>query len=213
MDNSQDELGIDNENNRTIFLRESDPFLPVIHSLEIEEEPLEGRLSAPPKTPLHCPHTFLKEGRWLFSPPPVLTAASTKLDNFRTKFSAIPHDTEECKNSPVFRKKATLPASLVIPVEEHPPRKRFKATTVTTHLNYNFQGTSEPSTTIGIEHFGVPPFLLVRPVTLPIGTEPTIWKPPPLLQIVSFPTPDLVKRLTTSHVSYVSSLDCQTFRK
>ena len=71
----------------------------------------------------------------------------------------------------------------------------------------------EPSTTIGIKHFGVPPILLVRPVTLPVGTEPTICKPPPLLQIVSHPKPDLVKRLTTSHVPYVSSPACQTFRK
>ena len=124
MDNSQDELGIDNENNKTIFLRESDPFLPVIPSPEKEEEPLEGGLSAPPTTPLQSPHTFLKEGRWLFSPPPVLTAVSTKLDNFRTELSAIPHDTEECKSSPVFRKKATLPASLVLPLEDHLPRKR-----------------------------------------------------------------------------------------
>ena len=213
MDDSQDELGIDNENNRTIFLRESDPFLPVIPSPEIEEEPLEGGLRSPPTTPLQSPHTFFKEGRWLFSPPPVLTAVSTKLDNIRTEFSAIPNDTEGCKNSPVFRKKATRPASLVLPLEEHPPRKRVKPTTITTHLNHNFQGTSEPSTTIGIEHFGVPPFVLVRPVPLPFGTEPTIWKPPPLLQIMSRPTPDLVKRLTTSRVSNVSPPDCQTFRK
>ena len=213
MDNSQDELGIDNENNRKIFLRESDPFLPVIPLPEIEEKPLEGGLNARPTTLLHSPHTFLKEGRWLFSPPPVLTAAFTKLDNFRTELSAIPHDTEKCKNSPVFRKKATCPASLVLPPEEHPPRKRIKPTTVATHLDQNSQGMSEPSTTIGIEHFGVLPFLLVRPVTLPISTEPTIWKPPPLLQIVSHPTPDLVMRLTTSRVSYVSSPDCLTFRK
>ena len=72
---------------------------------------------------------------------------------------------------------------------------------------------SEPSTTIGIEHFIVHPILLVRLVTLPVGTEPTIWKPPPLLQIVSHPTPDLVKRLTISRVPYVSSPACQTFRK
>ena len=41
MDNSQNELGLDHENNRTIFLRESDPFLPIIPSPEIKEEPLE----------------------------------------------------------------------------------------------------------------------------------------------------------------------------
>ena len=93
MDSSQDESGIDNENNRTIFLRKSGPFLPLIPLPEIGEEPLEGGLNAPPTTPLHSPHAFLKEDRWLFSPPPVLTAASTRLDNFRTEFSATPYDT------------------------------------------------------------------------------------------------------------------------
>ena len=213
MDSLQDGLGIVNENNRTIFLKESDPFLPVIPLPEIEEEPLEGGLNAPPATPLHSPHAFLKEDRWLFLPPPVLTVASTRLDNLKTEFSATPHDTEKWKKSPVFRKKAICPASLVLPPEEHPPKKRIKPKTVATLLNHNSQGTSEPSTTIGIEHFGVPPFLLVRPVTLPVGTEPTIWKPPPLLQIVSHPTPGLVKRLTTSRVPFVNSLACQTFRK
>ena len=81
MDSSQDELGIDNENNRTIFLRESDPSLPMIPSPEIKEEPLEGGLNTPSATPLHSPHVFLKEDRWLFSPPSVLTVASTRLDN------------------------------------------------------------------------------------------------------------------------------------
>ena len=174
MDSSQDELGIDNENNRTIFLRESDPFLPVTPSPEIKEEPLEGGLNTPPTTPLHSPHAFLKEDRWLFSPPPVLTVASTRLDNFKTEFRSNSHDTEIWKKSPAFRKKATHPASLVLPPEEHPPRKRIKPNTVATLLDHNSQGTSEPSTTIGIEHFGVHPILLVRLVTLPVGTEPTI---------------------------------------
>ena len=89
MDSSQDELGIDNENNRTIFLRESDPFLPVIPSPEIKE-PLEGGLNTPPATPLHSPHAFLKEDRWLFSPLLVLTAASTRLDNLRLNLALPP---------------------------------------------------------------------------------------------------------------------------
>ena len=102
---------------------------------------------------------------------------------------------------------------LVLPPEEQPSRKRIKPNTVAALLDHNSQGTSEPSTTIRIEHFGVHPILLVRLVTLSVGTEPTIWKPPPLLQIVSCPTPDLVKRLTTSCVPYVSSPAYQTFRK
>ena len=90
MDSSQDELGIDNENNGTILLRESDPFLPVIPSPEIKEEPLQGGLNTPPVTLLHSLHAFLKEDRWLFSPPPVLTVAPTELDNFKTEFSSTP---------------------------------------------------------------------------------------------------------------------------
>ena len=90
MDSLQDEVGIDNENNRTFFFRESDLFLPMIPSPEIKEEPLEGGLNTPPATPLHSPNTFLKENRWLFSPPPVLTVAPTKLDNFKTEFSSTP---------------------------------------------------------------------------------------------------------------------------
>ena len=164
-------------------------------------------------TPLHSSHAFLEEDRWLFSPPPVLTVAPTKLDNFKTEFSSTPHDTEIWNKSPVSRKKTTCPASLVLPSEEHPPRKRFKPNTVAALLDHNSQGTLEPFTTIRIKHFGTHPILLVRPVSLPVGTEPTIWKPPPLLQIVSHPTPDLVKRLTTSCVPYVSSPACQTFRK
>ena len=90
MGSSQDELGIDNENNRTIFLRDNDLFLPMIPLPEIKEESLEGGLNSPPPTPLQSPHAFLKEDRWLFSPPPVLTVASTRLDNIRTEFSSTP---------------------------------------------------------------------------------------------------------------------------
>ena len=105
MDNSQDEIGLDIENNRTVFLKESDPFLPVIPSPKIEEEPLEEGLKTPPPTPLHSPHAFLKEDRRLFSPPPVLTVAPTKLDNFETGFSSTPHDTEIWNKSPVVERR------------------------------------------------------------------------------------------------------------
>ena len=66
MDSSQDELGINNENNRTIFLRESDPFLPVIPWPEIKDEPLEEGLNrhglnTPPVTPLIPPTHFSRK--------------------------------------------------------------------------------------------------------------------------------------------------------
>ena len=154
MDSSQDELGIDNENNRTIFLRESDPFLPVIPLPEIKEEPLEGGLNTPSVTPLHSPHAFLMEDRWLFSPLPVLTVGHTKLDNFKTKFSSTPHDTEIWNKSPVFRKKTTCLASLVLPLEEHPPRKRIKPNTVAALLDHSSQGMSDPPLLSGLNTLG-----------------------------------------------------------
>ena len=212
MDNILDNIDLDIENNRTVFLKDSDPFLPIIPSPEIQEEPLEERLRTPPATPIHSPHAFLKEDRWLFSPPPVLTSEHARLDNSEIGLNLTPHNTDKRK-SPALRKRAARPKSLVLSSEENSPRKRVRPTTMSTPLDLNLQGTSEPSTSIEIENFSVPSFLLVRPVPLSVGTEPAIWNPPPLLQIVSHPTSDLVRKLTTSHISYVSPLACQTNRK
>ena len=66
MDDILDNIDFDTENNRTVFLKESDPFLPIIPSTEIQGEPLGERLSTPPATPIHSPHAFLKEDRRLF---------------------------------------------------------------------------------------------------------------------------------------------------
>ena len=103
-----------------------------------------------------------------------------------------PQDTVREKKSTALRKRASHPKSLTLPSEEHPSRKRIKLYTVATHLDSSKQGTSKPSTSIGIEHLGVHPILLARLVTLPVGSGPTNWHPPFLLQIVSH-TPDLVK--------------------
>ena len=106
MDNIQDDIELDIENNRTVFLKESDAFLPIIPSPGIQEKPLEERLKTPPATPIHSPHAFLKEDRWLFSPPPVLMSEHTNLDNFETGFNLTPHDTDKEKKSTALRKRA-----------------------------------------------------------------------------------------------------------
>ena len=143
--------------------------------------------------------TFLKEERWLFSPPPVMPVIHTQSevksssDSLDTTENLTPHDTVREKKLTALRKRAAHPKSLTLPLEEHPPRKRIRSNTVAAHLDCSIQGTSKPSTSIGIEHFGVHPILLVRPVTLPVGSEPIIWHPPSLLQIESHPTPDLVR--------------------
>ena len=97
MDDILDNIDLDIENNRTVFLKESDPFLPIIPSPEIQEEPLEERLRTPPATPIHSPHAFLKEDRWLFSPPPVLTSEHAKLDNSEIGLNLTPHNRQKEK--------------------------------------------------------------------------------------------------------------------
>ena len=77
MDCSQDSLGFDSELNRINSPRERDPVLPVLPSPNISEELLESGLNTPPVTPLHSPHIFLEEERWLFSPPPIVTVKTT----------------------------------------------------------------------------------------------------------------------------------------
>ena len=104
-----------------------------------------------------------------------------------------PHDTVREKKSTALRKRVAQPKSFTLPLEEHLPRKRIRSNTVAAHLNHSIQGMSKPTTFIGIEHFGVHPILLVRLVTLPVGSELIIWHPPSLLQIVSHPTPGLVR--------------------
>ena len=150
MDNIQDDIELDIEKKRTVFLKESDPFLPIIPSPGIQEKPLEERLKKPPATPIHSPHAFLKEDRWLFSPPPVLTSERVNLDNFETGFNLTPpQDTDKKEKSTALRKRAARPIFLVLSSEENPPRKRDKPTITTTPLNHNIQDTSDPYTSIG----------------------------------------------------------------
>ena len=119
MDYSQDLLELDSE--------ESDPLLPVLPSLDLPEEPLTDGLTTPPVTPLHSPHAFLKEERWLFLPPPVMPVIPTQSEvksssnSLDTTENLTPHDTVREKKLTALRKRAAHPKSLTLPSEEHPP--------------------------------------------------------------------------------------------
>ena len=113
--------------------------------------------------------------------PPVLTSEHTNLDNFETGLNLTPHDTDKEKKSTALRKRAARPTSLVLSSEENHPEKGLGLTQKQLFLIPIYLGTQKP----------------------PL---PAVWKPPPLLQIVSHPTPDLVRKLTTSCIPYVSSL-------
>ena len=158
MDNIQDNVELDIENNKTVFLKESDPFLPIIPSPGIQEKPLEERLRTPPATPIHSPHAFLKEDRWLFSPPPVLTSELTNLDNFETGFSITPHDTDKERKSTALRKRAARPTSLVLSSEENPPRKRVRPTTISTPSTSTYREHQDPPLLLRLKTLEFPPF-------------------------------------------------------
>ena len=202
-------MELDNENNRTVFLRESDPFMPILPSPERQGEFLEEGLRTPPSTPIHSPHAFLKEDRWLFSPPPVLTLENTNLDKSETKTDTTPHDTDKDKNSKTLTKRVVRPLSLILPLEGKSPRKRSRTNTVAALLGNTSVKRQDTPIMTDNTHSGAHPILLVRPVRLPVGTDPVAWSPPSLLQIVPCPTPELVTKLTNSHIPYVNSPACQ----
>ena len=206
-------MELDSENNRTVFLRESDPLMPILPSPERQEEFLEEGLKTPPSTPIHSPHAFLKEDRWLFSPPPVLTPENKNLDNFETRTDTTPYDTDKAQNSKTFKKRIVRPSSLILPSEGKSPRKRSRSNTVAALLDYTSAKRPDTPITMDNTHSGVHPILLVRPVRLPVGTDSATWNPPSLLQIVSRPTPELVRKLTDSRIPYVNSPVCQKYIK
>ena len=92
---------------------------------------------------------------------PTQSEVKSSSNSLDTTENLTPHDTVREKKSTVLRKRAAHPKSLTLPLEEHPPRKRIRSNMVAAHLNCSIQGISKPSTSIGIEHFGVHPILLV----------------------------------------------------
>ena len=198
-------MELDNENNRTVFLRGSDPFMPIPPSPEGQEEFLEEGLKTPPSTPTHSPHAFLKEDRWLFSPSAVLTPENTNLDKSETKTDTTPQDTDKDQNSKTLMKRVVRPLSLTLSSEGKLPRKRCRTNTVAALLDNTSAKRQDTPITMDNTHSGAHPILLVRPVRLLVGTDPVTWSPPSLLQIVPRPTPELVRKLTNSHIPYVNS--------
>ena len=198
-------MELDNDKNRTVLLRESDPFMPILPSPERQEEFLEEGLKTPPSTPIPSPHASLKEDRRLFSPPPVLTPENTNLDKSEIKTDTTPHDTDKDQNIKTLPKRVVRPSSLIFPLEGKSPRKRSKTNTVAALLDNTSAKRQDPPITTDNTQSGAHPILLVRPVRLPVGTDQVTWSPPSLLQIVPRPTPELVRKLTTSRIPYVNS--------
>ena len=157
MDDILDNIDFDIENNRTVFLKESDPFLPIIPSPEIQEEPLGERLSTPPATPIHSLHAFLKVDRRLFSPPPVLTTEHAKLDNSEIGLN-LTGNTDKRKKSPALRKRAARPKSLVLSSEENPARKGLDLPRHLPPLTSTYREPQNPTLLLRLNTLVFPPF-------------------------------------------------------
>ena len=97
-----------------------------------------------------------------------------------------------------------------------PPRKRKRKANPPTTLNPPEQPTKNilyHRTPTPIPTFALPPtqkrntpvrpLLLVQPVHIPVGKDTT--NPPSLLQLIVSPTPDLLHKLSTSRIPYVTS--------
>ena len=143
----------------------------------------------------------------------MLTPENTNLDKSETRTDTTPHDTDKDQNSKMLKKRVVRPSSLILPFEGESPRKRSRTNTVAALLDYT--SAKRPDTPIMTDstHSGVHPILLVRPARLPVGIDPTTWNPPPLLQIVSHPMPELVRKLANSCIPHVNSPVCQKYTK
>ena len=143
----------------------------------------------------------------------MLTLENINLDKFETRTDTTPHDTDKDQNSKMFKKRVVRPSSLILPPEGKSPRKRCRPNTVAALLDYTSAKRPDTPIMTNNTYSGVHPILLVRPVRLPVGTDQATWNPPSLLQIVFCPTPELVRKLTNSHISYVNFPVCQKYTK
>ena len=48
------------------------------------------------------------------------------------------------------------------------------------------------------------PVLLLRPIAIPLDHSIGYWTPPSILQVITYPTQDLIERLTTHRIPYVT---------
>ena len=48
------------------------------------------------------------------------------------------------------------------------------------------------------------PVLLLRPIAIPLDHSIGYWKPPSILQVITYPSQDLIERLTAHHIPYIT---------
>ena len=189
----------------------SDPFLPQPHSPTVEPEldTVDENLNT---TPLPSPSVTPEyQTENLTKPPHPYLEVDICLDAESTQILETP-------SSPLNGNPPLTDLSPIDPdiFASPPPRKRRRKTNSPTTLSPPEQPTENilycrPPTPIPMfvppppqkSDTPVRPLLLVQPVHIPAGKGST--NPPSLLQLIVSPTPDLLHKLKTSRIPYVTS--------
>ena len=182
----------------------SDPFLPQPESPTVEPEfdTVDENLNTPPppspsNTPEYQSEDFIKplhpyleagvcldtESKWILETP------TSPLNESPTLTELKPADPEIFASPPPRKRKRRNPP-------EKPSKNilyRRPPTPIPTFVQPPLQEKDSP----------VRPLLLVQPVHIPVGKGAK--SPPLLLQLIVSPTPDLLHKLKTSRISYVTS--------
>ena len=211
MDIDTNSNGNSNQVGNLTVLIGSDPFLPQPDSPTVEPEldTVDENLNTPPlPSPSVTPeyqtgnltkplHLYLEAGicldtesKWILETPPSPLDENPPL----TELSPVDPDIFASPPPRKRRRKNNLPTTLSPP--EQPTENilyRRPPTPILTFVPPPPQNNNAP----------VRPLLLVQPVHTPAGKGST--SPPSLLQLIVSPTPDLLHKLSTSKIPYVTS--------
>ena len=189
----------------------SDPFLPQPESPTVEPEfdTVDENLNTPPlpspsNTPeyqsedfIKAPHPYLEAGICLDTESKQILETPTSPLDESPPLTELKSADPEIFASPPPRKRKRRNNS---PAMSNPPEKpstnilyRRPPTPISTFVQPPPQGNDSP----------VRPLLLVQPVHMPAGKGAK--SPPSLLQLIVSPTPDLLHKLKTSRIPYVTS--------
>ena len=218
MDIDTNSNGNSNQVGNLTVLIGSDPFLPQPDSPTVEPEldTVDENLNTPPLpspsvTPeyqtedlTNPPHPYLEAGicldteskRVLETHFPFLETPSSPLDEDPPWTDLSPLDPDLFASPPPKKKKRKANSPTTLSPPEQPTENilyRRPPTSILTFVPPPPQKNNAP----------VRPLLLVQPVHIPAGKDLT--NPPSLLQLIVSPTPDLLHKLSTSKIPYVTS--------
>ena len=211
MDIDTNSNGNSNQVGNLTVLIGSDPFLPQPESPTVEPEldTVDENLNTPPlpspsvtlwyqtEDLTNSPHPYLEAGICLdIESKQILEIPSSPLDENPTLTALSPIDPDIFASPPLRkrRRKNNSPTTLSAPDQ---PTKNILHRRPPTPIPTFVQPLPQKSDT------PIRPLLLVQPVHLPAGKGTT--NPLSLLQLIVSPTPDLLHKLKTSRILYVTS--------